>query len=166
MKNFPLADSSKLMAVRLILASWALRARWRLLNWFRLLEPKNVWLPLSRHDVRQVDEKFSSRRFERAFCCLTHFGLLRAKTFDSYFLGMMYVELRRVHEKFSCQPIRASRWLLDSFRSPEPKSVWFLLSRHDVRRVQKNFPFADSNQLMAVRLILASWGEKRLTPSF
>ena len=53
MKNFRLADSSKLMAVRLISASLA----------------KNVWSLLSSHDVRRVDEKFSSRRFERADDC-------------------------------------------------------------------------------------------------
>ena len=42
MKNFFLADSSELMGVRVISASWA----------------KNVWLPLSRHDVRRVHENF------------------------------------------------------------------------------------------------------------
>ena len=30
----------------------------------------------------------------------------------------------------------------------------------------KNFPFADSNKLMAVRLILASWAQKRLIATF
>ena len=49
-KNFLLADSNELMAVRLISAPWA----------------QNVSFLLSRHDVRRVDEKFSSRRFERA----------------------------------------------------------------------------------------------------
>ena len=53
MKNFPLADSNKLMAVRLISASWA----------------QNVWFLLFRHDVRGVHEKLSSRRFERAIGC-------------------------------------------------------------------------------------------------
>ena len=50
MKNFLLADSSELMAVRLILAS----------------EPKNKWFLLCRHDLRRVHEKCSSGRFERA----------------------------------------------------------------------------------------------------
>ena len=53
MKNFPLADSNKQMAVRLILALWA----------------KNVWFLLSKHDVRRDHEKFSSLRFERADGC-------------------------------------------------------------------------------------------------
>ena len=92
MKNFFLADSSELLAVRLISASWAkkrliptfliwytsswwkilfspIRASFWLLDSFRPPEPKNVWFLLSRHDVRRVDEKFSSRRFERAFDC-------------------------------------------------------------------------------------------------
>ena len=34
-------------------------------------------------------------------------------------------------------PIRAKWWVLDSFSPPEPKNVWFLLSRHDVRRVHE-----------------------------
>ena len=77
-------------------------------------EPKNVSFLLSRHDVRRVHEKFSSCRFERAIGCYTHFGLLSPKTLHSYFLDMMYVELRQ------------------------------------------NFLFADSSELMAVRVISAS----------
>ena len=92
MKNFLLADSSELLAVRLISASWAqrgliptfgtrctssawkiffspIRTSWWLLDSFRPPEPKNVWFLLSRQDVRRVDEKFSSRRFERADGC-------------------------------------------------------------------------------------------------
>ena len=49
MKNFFLADSSELLAVRLISASWA---------------QKRLIL-LSRHDVHEVNEKFSSRLFEQ-----------------------------------------------------------------------------------------------------
>ena len=137
MKNFLLADSSELMAVIPISASWAqkrliptlqtwctssswkiffssIRASWWLLNSFRHREPKNVWFLLSRHDVRRVHEKFSSRRFERADGSYTHFVLLSPKTFDSYFLDMMYVEF------------------------------------------MKNFLLADSSELLAARLILTS----------
>ena len=32
---------------------------------------------------------------ERAIGCYTHFGLLTPKTFDSYFLDMMYVEFMK-----------------------------------------------------------------------
>ena len=75
MKNFSFTDSSELMAVRLISASWA----------------QKRFIPTFRHYVRRVHEKFSFRRFERADGCYSHFGLLSPKTFDSYFLDMMYV---------------------------------------------------------------------------
>ena len=108
MNNFPLADSSELMGVRPISASWA----------------QNVWFLLSRHDVRGVHEKFFSRRFELADGCQTHFGLLSPKTFDSYFLDMMYVEF------------------------------------------MNNFSLTDSSELMAARLISASWARKRFDSYF
>ena len=89
MKKFSLADSSELMAVRFISASWAqkrliptfwtwcmsrspkilfslIRASWWLLESFLPPQPKNVLFLLSRHDGRRVDEKFFSRRLERA----------------------------------------------------------------------------------------------------
>ena len=49
---------------------------------------------------------------------------MRQKTFDSYFLDMMYVEF------------------------------------------MKNFVLADPSELFAVRLIFASWRQKRLIPTF
>ena len=147
MKNFLLADSSELIAVRLISVSWAQKRlipsfytcsgssswkvffspirgnRW-LLDSFRPPEPKNVWFLLCSNDVRRVHEKFSSRRFERADSCLTHFGLLSTKTFDSKFLHMFLVEF------------------------------------------MKSFLLADSREQMAVRLISASWAQKRVIPNF
>ena len=68
--------------------------------------------------------------------------------------------------KIFLSPIRASLSLLGSFWPHERKNFWFLLSRHDVRRVHENFPLADSNEQMAVRLILALWAQKRLIPNF
>ena len=112
-----------------------IRATWWVLDSFQPPEPKNVWFLISRHDVRRLREKFSSRPFERAICCLTHFGLLSPKTFDSYFTDTMSVEFMK--NIFS--PIRARWWVLDSFRPPEPKNVWFLISRHDVRRLHEKF---------------------------
>ena len=38
--------------------------------------------------------------------------------------------------------IRANWYVLESFRSREPKNVWFPLSRHDVRRVHKKIFFS------------------------
>ena len=57
------------------------------------------------------------------------------KTFDSYFLDMMYVGFMKIF----FLPIRASYWLLDSFRPPDPKNAWFLLFRHEVRRDNEKF---------------------------
>ena len=147
MKNFRLSDSSELLAIRLVLTYWAQK-------------------------------------------CLI-------PTFYTWCTSSWW--------KILISPIRASWWLLESFRHPEPKNVWFLLSRHDVRRVHekfsslrferaigyktrfdllspktfdsyflnmkyvefmKNFPLADSSELMAVILISASWAQKRLIPTF
>ena len=114
MKNFLLHDSGGLLAVLPISAPWAeirliptlytsctsnsleiffrpVQPNWWVLDSFPPPEPKNVWFLLSRHDVRRVHEKFSSRRFGRAIGCLSHFSLLSQKTFDSYFLDMIYV---------------------------------------------------------------------------
>ena len=118
MKNFLLANSGEQMPVKLISASWAQKrlipsfqtwctsSSWKnffspipasrcLLDSFRPPEAKNILLLLSRHDVSRVHEKFSSRRFEQIDGCWTHFDLLSPKTFDSYFLDMMYVELMK-----------------------------------------------------------------------
>ena len=147
MKNFFLADSSELMAVRLVSASWTqkgliptfwvwctssswkiffspIRASYWLWISFRPPEPKSFWFLLSWNDLRRVHEKFSSRRFQRAIVCEFYFGFLSPKTFDSHFIDMMYVEF------------------------------------------MKNFLLADSSKLMAVRLLSASWSQKRLIPTF
>ena len=147
LKNFFLADSSQLMAVRLISASWAQKrliptfwtwctsSSWKIIfspireSYWLLYSlgphhPKNVWFLLSRHDVRQIHEKFSSRWFVRAIGCWTQFELMRPKTFDSYFLDIMYLGF------------------------------------------MKNFLLADSSELLAVRLISATWAQKRLIPTF
>ena len=74
---------------------------------------------------------------------------------------MMYVEVMKIF--FS--PIRAIWWLLDSFWHPEPKTSdsYFV----DIMYVElmKNFLLADSCELMAVRLILASWAQKQVIPT-
>ena len=68
--------------------------------------------------------------------------------------------------KIFFSPIRASWCLLDSFRLPEPKNVWFLLPNMIYVVFMKNFLLADSSELMVVRLISASWGQKRLILTF
>ena len=159
MKNFLLADSSEMVAVRLILVSWAQK---------RLIPTFKTWCTSSWWKIF-----FSPIRAN--FWLLDSFRPPELKNVcDSYFLDMMYVEFmknflpadlselmvvrlisaswakKRLIPAFltwctSCwwkiffSPIRASFWLLDSFRSPEPKNVWFLLSRHDVPRVDEKF---------------------------
>ena len=173
MKNFLLADSSELMAVRLISASWSpktfdsyfldmmyieftIRASYWLLHSFWPPEPKNVSFVLSRHDVRRVHETFSSRRFERADGCQTHFGLLSPKTFDSFFLDMMYMSWR-FERAIRC-------YTHFGLLSPKTFDSYFL----DMMYVEfmKNFLLADSSELLAVRLISASWAQKRLILTF
>ena len=157
-EKYLLAYFSQLMRVRLISASWAqkrliltlqtscasnswemffspIRANSWVLDSFSPPEPKNVWFLLSRHDIRRVHEKLFSRRYERAVDCFTLFGLLSPKTFHSYFPDIMSVEFLK--NIFS--PILASWCVLDSFRPPEPKNVWFLLYRHHVRRIHEKF---------------------------
>ena len=93
MKNFLLADSSELMAVRLISAS---RAQKRLISTFLTY-------------VRRVHEKFSSRRFERLDGCWTHLGLLSSKTFVSPFLDMMYVGFMKIFLLADSSVVMAAR---------------------------------------------------------
>ena len=72
--------------IRLI--SWLLDSFWH-------PEAENKWFLLCRHDVRRVNEKFSSRRLQRADGCKTNFGILSPKTTDSYFVDMMYVDFMK-----------------------------------------------------------------------
>ena len=147
MKNFLLADSSELLAVRLILASWTqkrliptfytwytssswkilfspIRASYWLLDSFWPSDPKNVWFLHSRHDVPRVNQKFFSRWYEPGDGFYSHFGLLSRQTFHFCFLDMMYIEF------------------------------------------MKNFLVADSSEVMAVRVISACSARKHFIPTF
>ena len=147
MKNFFLTDSSELMGVRVISVSWA----------------QKHLIPNSRHDVRRVHSKFFSRLFAPTDGCYSHFGLLSPKTFDSHFLCTWCTSSSW---KTFFSPIRANWWVLESFRSPEPKNVWFPLSRHDVRRVHSKFFSRRFERTAGVRVISASWAQKRLIRTF
>ena len=68
--------------------------------------------------------------------------------------------------KIFFSPIRANVWLLDSFRLPEPKNVWFLLFDMMYVELMKNFLLAHSSELLAVRLISASWAQRGVIPTF
>ena len=63
-------------------------------------------------------------------------------------------------------PILASWCVLDSFRPPELKNVWSYFTDIMYVEFMKNVFLADSCELMGVRLIFASWAEKRLIPTF
>ena len=141
MKNFLLADSSELLAVRLTSASIAqkrlihtfwtrctssawkiifspIRASWWLLDLFWPSEP-TFW----RRCTSSAWKIFFSL-IRANWWLLDSFRLLSPKTFDSYFVDMMYVES------------------------------------------MKNILLAHSSELLAVRLISASWAQKRLIPTF
>ena len=68
--------------------------------------------------------------------------------------------------KFFFSPIQTNWYVLESFRPPEHKNVYshFL----DMMYVEfiNNFFLADSSQLMGVRVISASWAQKRLIATF
>ena len=138
-----------------------IRANWFVLSSFSPPEPKNVWFLLSKHDIRRVHEKHFSRRYERTFRCFTHFGFLSPKTFDSYFLDMMYVEFMKKFFLADSSELLGVRLISTSWA----KKLWLLLSRHHVRRVHEKYLLADSSELMGVRLISSSWAQKRLIPT-
>ena len=74
---------------------------------------------------------------------------------------MMYLEFM----KSFFSPIRLNWWVLVISATSAQKRL-FPLSRHDVRRVYKKFFLVDSSELMGVRVISASWAQKRLIPNF
>ena len=185
MKNFLLADSSEVMGIRLISASWAqksliptlyksctsnswkiffspTRANWWVLDSFRPPEPKNVWFLLSRHDVRRVHENF----FLADSSEVMGIRLISASWAQKSLIPTLYKSCTSNSWKIFFSRIRANWWVLDWFRPPEPKNVSFLPSRHGVRLVHENFFVADSSELICVKLIFASWAQKRLIPTF
>ena len=145
-EKFFLADSSDHMGVKVLSASWALK---------RLIATFQTWSTSRSCNI-------FPRRFERTDRRQSPFGLLSPKTFDCYILDMMYVAF--VKNFFS--PILENWFALESFRPPEPKNVWFPLCRHDVRRVHEKFFLHDSSEMMGVRVISASWAQKRLIATF
>ena len=108
-----------------------------MLDSFRPPEPKNVWFLLSRHDVRRVHEKFSSRRFERAISVWR----ISAPWAQKRLIPTLSTSCTSNSWEIFFSPIPANWWVLDSFSPPEPKNVWFLLSRHDIRRVHEKLFF-------------------------
>ena len=119
-KNFTVADSTQLVAVRLILVSWA---------------PKTF-------DSCFLDMMYVE--FMKNFLLADSSELLVVRLISATWaqerlIPTFYTWCRSSSWKIFISPIRASWWLLDSFRPPEPNNVWFLLSRYDVRRVHEKF---------------------------
>ena len=119
-KKIFLADWSELIGVWVISASWAqktfdshfldmmyveftkiffslIRANWWVLESFRPPKPKDVWLSLSRYNVRRNHQKNFSRWLERTDGCLSHFGLLSPK---NVWFPLSRHDVRRVHKNF------------------------------------------------------------------
>ena len=70
-------------------------------------------------------------------------------------------QFARISEKKKFFSMIRANWLvLESFRPPEPKDVWFPLSRHNVPRLHEKFFLADSSELVGVRVISASRAQK------
>ena len=158
MKNFLLADSSELMVVRLISASWAkkrliatfltwytsswrkiffspIRANFWLLDSFRPPEPKNV----DSYFLHKVYVECMKNFFLTDSSELMVVRLISASWAKKRLIPAFLIWCTSSWWKIFFSPIRASFWLFDSFRSPEPKNVWFLVSRHDVRRVDEKY---------------------------
>ena len=158
MKNFHLADSSELMVVRLISASWAkkrliptfltwctsswwkifistIRAKFWLLDSFRPPDPKNVWFLLSRQMYLECMKNFHLADSIE----LILVRLISASWAKKRLIPTFLTWCTSSWWKIFSSPIRARWWLLDSFWSPEPKNVWFLLSSHDVPRIDEKF---------------------------
>ena len=159
MKNFLLADSREMMAVRLILASWAkkrliptfytsctssswkiffspIRVSWWLLDSFWHPEPKTS----DSYFVDMMYVEFMTNVLLADSSVVLAVRLILAssaqKQDDSYFVDMMYVELMK---NYLLADSTRNWWLLDSFWHSEPKNKWLLLCRHDVRRVHEKF---------------------------
>ena len=120
MKNFLLPDSSELMAVRLISASWAQK---RLIPYFLDM----MYVEFMKNFVLADSSELMAVR------------LISASSAQKRLIPTFWIWCTSSSWKIFLSPIRASWWLLDSFRPPEPKNVWFLLSRHDVSRVHEKF---------------------------
>ena len=184
MKNFLLADSREMMAVRLILASWAQK---RLIPTFYTSCTSSSW-------------KTFFSPIPVSWWLLDSFWHPEPKTSDSYFVDMMYVEFmtnvlladssvvlavrlilaswaqKRLIPTFytSCtssswktffSPIPVSWWLLDSFWHPEPKTSDSYFVDMMYVEFMTNVLLADSSVVLAVRLILASWAQKQMIPT-
>ena len=118
-------------------------ASWCVLDSFRPPEPKNVSFVLSRHHVRRVHEKYLLADSSQ----LMGVRLISASWTQKRLIPTLRTSCTSNSWEIFFSTIRANWWVLDSFSPPEPKNVWFLLSRHDIRRVHEKFFLADTSEL-------------------
>ena len=185
MKNFHLADSSELMVVRLISTSWAkklliptfltwytsswrkiffspIRANFWLLDSFRPPEPKNV----DSYFLHKVYVEWMKNFLLADSNELMVVRLISASWAKKRLIPTFLTWCTSSWWKIFFSPTRANFWLLDSFRPPEPRDFdSYFLDKMYVE-CMKNFLLADSSELLVVRLISASWAQKRLIPTF
>ena len=146
MKNSYLADSSELMAVRVISVS---------------LSPKTfdshfrdmMYLGLMKNFRLSDSSELLAIRL-----VLTYWGQKRLiPTFYTWCTSSWW--------KILISPIRASWWLLESFRQPDPKTFDSYFRDMMYVGFMKNFLLSDSSELLAMRLVLTYWAQKRLIPT-
>ena len=135
---------------------------WRLLDSLRPPERKGVWFPLSKLDVNGFIKNFLVANWRELMAVRIILCYWAQKRLIPTFLAWCTSSWWKIF--FS--PMGESWRLLDSLWTPEAKNVRFLLSRHDVRRVQEKFSSRPFERAIGCRLILASWAQKRLIPSF
>ena len=87
---------------------------------------------------------------------------MNPKTSDSYFVGMMFVELMKNFLLDNSSELMAVRLILASW--VQKQVIPYFVDMMFVE-FMKNFHLADSSELMAVRLILASWAQKQVIPT-
>ena len=161
MKNFHFADSSELMAVRLISAS----------------EPKNVWFEVSIHVLRRVHEKFSFLEmmyveFIKNFLLADSIELMAVRLISSSWAQKRLIPSFQTwctlsSWKIFFSPIRAS-WLAVRLISASWAQKSFDCFFLDMMYVEfmKNFRLAHSTELMVVRLHFGLLSPKRFIPTF
>ena len=159
MKNFLLTDSGVQMPVRLISASWAQKKPFYsyLVDTMYVEFMKIFFSPTAaRRYLLDSFRPMSPKTFDSYFLDMMYFEFMKnflladsGEQMPVRLISASWAKKRLIPTfwkwctscswKIFFSPIRACRCLLDSFRPPEPKNVWFLLSRYDLLRVLEKF---------------------------
>ena len=147
MKNFLLADSGEQMPVRLISASWAQK---------RSIPTFYTWCTSS-------SSKIFFSPIPASRCLLDSFRLPELK---NVLLLLSRHDVRRVHEKFSSPRFERADGCWTHFGLLSKKTFYSYFLEMMYVEFMKNFLLSDSGEQIPVRLISASWAQKRLIPIF